>query len=281
MPSAAHAHEPHDHHATRARLRRWPLLRAPSSVAPPPCTRRSTPSDRLPTSQVIGPTPNAAFFASYDGAYLRGKAASFGLVAGASSSSATTDTVSALVDAASSAEARGYLLELAAYLQTAATGPRRCVGQRTGLYGLQRPPLDGKLTALRCGEATTLDELLPFCLVFAMTNAAPQALISVEPANDHLLDELPRLQLKAPRLAELALMLHNETQFAEPAFQATLTRTVRPSELAAVHRFPLAQPFVTRLMPPGHIKSARSDDAPFYAAIEPSAKWLKVVPDGA
>ena len=248
------------------------------------------------TFPVLGPTPNAAFFASYAPAALRARAARHGLVASATIASPTTDraaeehsgatagpdasaTVGALVAAAESAETRGYLLELASYLQTAANGPRRCVGQRTGLYGLQRPPLDGTLTAMRCTELTTLDELLPFALVFAMTNAAPQGMLSIDPANDALLDELPRLQLRAPGLAELTLMLHTEAQFAASAVQATLARTVRPSELCAVHRFPLPQPFVTRLMPAGHIKSSRSDDRPFYQALEPSPKWLRVVPD--
>ena len=82
-------------------------------------------------------------------------------------------------------------------------------------------------------------------------------------------------------MAELSLMLHNELQFKAEDVQQTLARTVRPTELTAVHRFPLVQPFVTRLMPPGHIKSARSDDVPFYAALESSSKWLRVVADGA
>ena len=58
--------------------------------------------------------------------------------------------------------------------------------------------------------------------------------------------------------------------------QATLCRTLEPSALAAAHRFPLAQQFVTRMMPAGHIKSSRSDDAPFLATMEPSEKWLRV-----
>lgn len=103
-----------------------------------------------------------------------------------------------------------------------------------------------------------------------------QAILSVDPANDVLLDELPRLQLSAPRVAEIGLYLHSESQFAADDVQDTLVRTVRPSALTAVHRFPLAGQFVTRLMPPGHIKSSRSDDLPFLAALEPSAKWLRV-----
>jgi len=238
--------------------------------------------NEVTTFPVIGPAPNSVFFASYRPEYLRQQASRHGLVGRAanlkpaSSSSAAAATVKAIVEAASSAETRGYLLELASYLQSAAVGPRRCVGKRTGLYGLQCPPLNGKLTALRCAELTTLDELLPFALVFAMTNAAPQAMLSIDPANDVLLDELPRLQLKAPGIAELVLVLHTEDLFASAQVQAGLARTLRPTELSQIHRFPLAQSFVTRMMPPGHIKSSRSNDLPFYAALEASPKWLRI-----
>ena len=238
--------------------------------------------NEVTTFPVIGPAPNSVFFASYRPEYLRQQASRHGLVGRAanlkpaSSSSSAAATVKAIVEAASSAETRGYLLELASYLQSAAVGPRRCVGKRTGLYGLQCPPLNGKLTALRCAELTTLDELLPFALVFAMTNAAPQAMLSIDPANDVLLDELPRLQLKAPGIAELVLVLHTEDLFASAQVQAGLARTLRPTELSQIHRFPLAQSFVTRMMPPGHIKSSRSNDLPFYAALEASPKWLRI-----
>lgn len=121
------------------------------------------------TYPVIGPAPNAGFFASYTREHLRKQATANidGAMAGAS-------TLIGMAGAASSQETRGYLHELGSYLSAAAVGPRRGVGQRTSLYGLQVPPLDGRLTAIRCTELTTLDEVLPFLLPFAMTNAAPQ-----------------------------------------------------------------------------------------------------------
>ena len=61
--------------------------------------------------------------------------------------------------------------------------------------------------------------------------------------------------------------------------QRNVLRTLRPDALCAAHRFPLAPHFVTRLMPAGHIKSSRPDDAPFLAALEPSPKWLRLVAD--
>ena len=88
----------------------------------------------MTTFPVIGPAPNSVFFASYRPEYLRQQASRHGLVGRAanlkpaSSSSSAAATVKAIVEAASSAETRGYLLELASYLQSAAVGPRRCVG---------------------------------------------------------------------------------------------------------------------------------------------------------
>ena len=55
----------------------------------------------------------------------------------------------------------------------------------------------------------------------------------------------------------------------------TLHRTIRPSELSAVHPFPMAQQFVSRLLPLGHAKSARSDDAHFLSTFGASEKWLR------
>ena len=146
---------------------------------------------------MLAPAAQAAYWAYHPRAHLAARGAD-GAAALASYDAADAAAVGALVEAAASPVTKGYLLELADYLRTAATGPKRTHGARTCLYGLQRPPMDGTLTALRCTEITSLDELLPFLLPFALTNAAPQALLSVDPANDGLLDELPRLQLAVP-----------------------------------------------------------------------------------
>ena len=219
------------------------------------------------TFPVLGPSPTAASFASYSRAALRERSVDEG----------AHPAAAALASAAASAEVAGYVLELGSYLQAAAGGgPRRCVGARTGLYGLQRPPLDGRLTALRCGAAAALDDVLPFLLPFAMTNAAAQSIVSVDPANAALRTALESLLCSDPSLGGLALAAHTDAELASAEVQATLCRTLEPSALAAAHRFPLAQQFVTRMMPAGHIKSSRSDDAPFLATMEASEKWLRV-----
>ena len=116
---------------------------------------------------------------------------------------------------------------------------------------------------------------MPFLLPFALTNAAGQLLLSIDPSNDALLDEVPRLQLAGGGLDDIDLRLHTHKQLADPDLQASLHRMVHPDRLCAEHPFPLPQQFVSRLMPFGHIKSARSDDAHFLATFEPSHKWLR------
>ena len=87
---------------------------------------------------------------------------------------------------------------------------------------------------------------------------------------------LESLLCSDPSLGGLTLAAHTDAELASAEVQATLCRTLEPSALAAAHRFPLAQQFVTRMMPAGHIKSSRSDDAPFLATMEASEKWLRV-----
>ena len=217
---------------------------------------------------MVVPSAQAAYWSYYNRDYLSKRAKEF-------DPARDPTALGPMVNAAGRPEAKGYLLELAEYLKTAAVGPHLTHGARTCLYGLQRPPLDGKVTALRCSELTTLDELLPALLPFVLTNARGQAVLSVDPANDTLLDELPRLQLAHSALEDVSLFLHNEAQFKEPAFQATLHRSIRPTELSATHPFPLAQQAVTRLLPLGHVKSARTDDRHFVASFEASSKWLR------
>lgn len=227
---------------------------------------------------MVVPSAQAAYFSHYRREYLA--SAADGAAEAASPiwggyANGQRGTLGVFVDAASDPAVKGYLLELGEYLRAAAVGPQRTHATRTCLYGWQRPPLDGRLTAIRCGELTTLDELLPYLLPFCLTNAAPQCLLTVDPSNDTLLDELPRLQLRAKGLEDVDFRLHTEADMRSDAMQAMLHRTLRPAELGSTHPFPLAQQFVSRLLPLGHVKSARPDDSHFLKVFEPSEKWLR------
>jgi hypothetical protein len=216
---------------------------------------------------MIVPSAQAAYFSHYSRDHLERLGAE---------ASGSGGALGAIVGAASEPTVKGYIVELADYLRDAAVGPRRSHAARTCLYGLQRPPLDGKLTAIRCGAATTLDEVLPFVLPFALTNAAEQAVLSVDPTNHGLLDELKTLDASVGKpLAGIEMWTRTEAEHAGDAVQSTLARTVRPDVLSAEHPFPLAQQFVSRLVTLGHVKSTRSDDHHFLATFEASPKWLR------
>ena len=73
---------------------------------------------------------------------------------------------------------KGYCVEILSYL-TDAVGPKDGYGARTALWGLQRPPLDGRSTVLRVSSGATFDELAAKLVVFAGTNAAGQVVVSV------------------------------------------------------------------------------------------------------
>ena len=108
-----------------------------------------------------------------------------------------------------------------------------------------------------------------------MTNAAAQSVVSVDPANATLRTALESLLCSDASLGGLTLAAHTDAELASAEVQATLCRTLEPSALAAAHRFPLAQQFVSRLLMAGHAKSARPDDAHFLEVFGASPKLLR------
>ena len=87
---------------------------------------------------------------------------------------------------------RGFCILLHEYLADAC-GVNRGDGKNTGgpdrtiLYGLQRPPMNGQDTILRCDAYTSFDELAPTLLPFYVTNALPCVRVSCDPKNKDLL----------------------------------------------------------------------------------------------
>jgi hypothetical protein len=90
---------------------------------------------------------------------------------------------------------RGFCLEIGEYLVDAC-GVNRGDGSETGgpnrtiLWGLQRPPLNGQKSVLRCDKDMTLDELAPTLLPFLSTNACDSLVISCDGDNAALLEVL-------------------------------------------------------------------------------------------
>ncbi len=84
-----------------------------------------------------------------------------------------------MVDKVADAATRGFCKVVVEYLRAAAEGPWEGKGARTCLFGVQRTPLGGAVTVIRCGAASTWDEICPYLLPFFCTNARDAVELSV------------------------------------------------------------------------------------------------------
>jgi len=179
-------------------------------------------------------------------------------------------------------EQKGYARVVLSYLLDAAGEgvPRRGCGQRTALFGLQRPPLTGGLCCLRLEKVegpnlphsdALFDDAAAFILPFLATNAKAQLVISLDPF----------LAFPAfPMLTQQGLKVVRESKEAFKAAEASYWNVISlpraPSAPAATLEFPLAAHFISKLFPMGHVKSTLPDDQAFVDAFAASAKWLRV-----
>lgn len=171
---------------------------------------------------------------------------------------------------------RGYCRQLLSYLADAARGPQLGVGQRTSLFGLQRPPLQGGITCLRLEKPAganlphqdvLFDELAPFLFPFLATNAKEQVIISVDP-----FVSVPFV----PMLQQAGLKIVREKTADFDKTEATYWNVVRlPSNRLAAGDYPLTCHFISLLFPFGHVKSAAEADQEFVDAFRHSEKWLR------
>jgi hypothetical protein len=182
----------------------------------------------------------------------------------------TLKYVSDLLGGLKSKVVRGYCIELVNYLAEAAVGPRERFGSRTVLWGLQRPPLNGQLTALRCDSNVTLDDLLPWLIPFYVTNARNQVQLSLDS------DELLQHHLFSTYCCKsLNIVVEDQTSF--------MSRTSVESKFYNVvivrkqyEPFPLVGNWVSKLLLQGHIKSTTCYDHQFIMDFKDSPKWLKL-----
>ena len=72
---------------------------------------------------------------------------------------------------------------------------------RTTIWGLQRPPMDGQDTVLRCAADTSFDELAPTLVPFFVTNAGESMRVSVDPANSALMTALAEIDVVSERVS--------------------------------------------------------------------------------
>jgi hypothetical protein len=218
---------------------------------------------KFTTYPMVVPSPTPAYNSTYAAQHLQQRGAEAG----------GGGLCEGLIGAIEGEQARGYARVLRDYLVDAcASNPKEGEGERTILFGLQRPPLNGQKSVFRCGAAASLDELAPYVVPFMCTNASGQFEVSVDPANAGLVSTLQGLGV--------AVVVESDAEIAaRGAFEQSfnyidLQSGENPLDVAAGY-FPLAGQFVSTLLCVGHVKSTKSDDQAFLAAFKASDKWLK------
>jgi hypothetical protein len=221
---------------------------------------------------VVVPSPTPAYNCHYEEKYLKKIDKKNGHVA----------ALEEFLPDIESSVVRGFCILLHEYLADAC-GVNRGDGKNTGgpdrtiLYGLQRPPMNGQDTILRCDAYTSFDELAPTLLPFYVTNALPCVRVSCDPKNTDLLSQLKRMSGLQRKVDE-----QTEAEFSSICDNAELYNVVLPHALAdnnntaSLEQFPMVGQFVSLYFPLGHVKSTRRDDEDFANFFSESKKWLKM-----
>jgi len=158
----------------------------------------------------------------------------------------------------------GYCSEIVSYLSSS-VGPKPGYGARTALWGLQRPPLDGRVTVLRVGKGATVDDLAAKLVVFASTNASEQAVVQVEEGSD------PSL-----RNAAASTGLEVVSEAPEDCYNVVMVGPEDDVEGYGIRNFPMVGQFSSLYLGVGHIKSTMGGDEEFVKRFEKSKKWLEM-----
>lgn len=168
---------------------------------------------------------------------------------------------------------RGYCIELVNYLAGAAVGPRERFGSRTVLWGLQRPPLNGQLTVLRCDSKVSLDDILPWLIPFYVTNARNQLQLSIDSGASELLQD----HTFSKYCNKLNIVVEDETSFFNQTEESSNSKFYNVVfARKQLEPFPMVGNWVSRLLLQGHIKSTSSNDQQFISNFKDSPKWLKL-----
>lgn len=216
---------------------------------------------------VVVPSPTPMYNSTYSADYLKTRA------------STVIPSLDSLMTHMSNAVSKGFCVEVMDYLVDAC-GSQRGDGSKTGgpnrtiLYGLQRPPLNGSTTLVRIDASLTLDLAMPILLPFLATNARDNLSLSVDPSNTAMASHMKGLE-------GVAVSVESEAVFEQRSASENLYNVVTSDEMRKITEsctaFPLAGQFVSLLFPLGHIKSTRPDDEAFVAAFSDSPKWLRVL----
>ena len=212
---------------------------------------------------VVVPTPTAAYNAGYDEGYLAEVGSNTGLA---------QFGLQALDDRISSPLVKGYCVEVLSYLRDS-VGPKDGYGARTALWGLQRPPLDGRVTVIRAESGSTVDDIAAKLVVFAATNARDQVMVSLEEGGE--IEE-------AVKACGVVCTVEDGASWSSRSSSGDHYNLVTGGGLGkggdgyGVERFPMVGQFVSLYLGVGHVKSTKGGDEEFKEFFRESEKWLKM-----
>lgn len=230
-----------------------------------PPRRNMTTYTKAPT---IVPSSTPSCNSTYDEAYLI-EVDSFSELETRNAGLAPLLALAGNSEGGAAAHARGYIALLASYLRDAC-GPKTGYGERTAVWGLQRPPLNGQPTVIRVDAETPHDALAVALTPFWMTNARDQLIVSCDTDSQEALHDMLASSLGS---GGVEVLLENNAQFEKTSADAWNVITPRAAD---VTEFGMVGQQVSLAFPLGHIKSTLSDDAAFTKAFSASPKWLAV-----
>lgn len=158
-----------------------------------------------------------------------------------------------LLDALSDPSVLGYSKLLIEFLQDSC-GANLGFGERTSLWGIQRPPLIEAKTVIRCPEGCSMDDIVPYLLPFYITNAHEQVELS---------------SATALSVSGIEAVVESDEELASRTAWNVITAT-------PIKEFSLVGHFVSLLFPYGHIKSTENADSYFVKVFTQSKKWLAI-----
>lgn len=175
-----------------------------------------------------------------------------------------------LLNATGSNVVRGYCVELANYLVDA-VGPKEAHAARSVLWGIQRPPINGQFTIIRCSKICSLDEVLPLVVPFIVSNAREQLQVSIHPDNTILSDQLESLSD-----GRLTFLREDDESFTKRTDTKSEIQPYNVITASTLTDYPMPGQFISRILPFGHIKSTDPNDQEFIDFFRVSEKWLAI-----
>ena len=214
---------------------------------------------------MIVPSPPAAYNSTYEESYL------------AELESSSNPIAKEISDHVESNVVKGYIKLMHDYLADACgvhvgwrTGDENF---RTALYGIQRPPLNGTTTVVRCDSDTSFDTIAPVLLPFMSTNAKDQFEVSVDPQNERILSILSSLG------SNINVKKQTRNDFEKTISDPLYYNVIESSRVPTIETtgLPLVGQYLSLWFPMGHVKSAKPNDQEFIKKFKASKKWLSVM----